>query len=437
MPQARRLIESYIDRRWPCVRGGVVARTGLIDETVAAELARVRQVLILGAGFDSRAYRLPRMREARVFEVDHPDTQAAKQRILRRRGQFPANVTFVPVVFGTDDPAARLGGAGFETGVPTLVLWEGVTNYLDPEAVDSTFAFLAAAVGPGSPVLFTYVDRGMLDGTASFEGAATTMRAVRRVGEPLTFGMVPREVPGYLAGRGFTPEWDVAVSDAATRLYPAGALPERPRLLPRRRVEKELREGTEMPRVDDSYLESRRRQIMDAAITCFARDGFHRTTMQDIVAQTGLSAGAIYRYFPSKEDIVAAIATEHRTAESAAFSAVTTSDDVGDALRLLAQDTLGRLAEPDEQRWRRVTVQVWGEALRNDRVMDIVRDGLHEPIKILTELFRHGRGTASCRPGSTRRAPRASAPRSSRAWSCSRPGTRSLTSTPTSAPSSP
>ncbi len=228
VPQARRLIESYIDRRWPCVRGGVVARTALIDQTVAAELARVRQVLILGAGFDSRAYRLPGMREARVFEVDHPDTQAAKRRALRRRGPLPANVTFVPVVFGTDDPAARLGGAGFETGAPTLVLWEGVTNYLGPEAVDSTFAFLAAAVGPGSPVLFTYVDRGMLDGTASFEGAATTMRAVRRVGEPFTFGMDPREVPGYLAGRGFTPEWDAAVSDAATRFYPEGHCPSVP-----------------------------------------------------------------------------------------------------------------------------------------------------------------------------------------------------------------
>src|SRR5580692_11450133 len=86
VPQARRLIESYIDRRWPCVRGGVVARTALIDQTVGAELARVGQVLILGAGFDSRAYRLPRLREARVFEVDHPDTQAAKRRALRRRG---------------------------------------------------------------------------------------------------------------------------------------------------------------------------------------------------------------------------------------------------------------------------------------------------------------------------------------------------------------
>jgi methyltransferase (TIGR00027 family) len=228
MSPARRLIEWYIDHRWPCVRGGVVARTALIDQTVGAELDQVRQVLILGAGFDSRAYRLPRMRGARVFEVDHPDTQAAKQHGLQRRGPLPANVTFVPVVFGTDDPAAQLAAAGFEAGAPTLVLWEGVTNYLDPEAVDSTFAFLAGAVGPASPVLFTYVDRGMLNGTASFEGAQTTMRAVRRVGEPFTYGMNPREVPGYLAGHGFTLEWDEAVADAAARFYPAGHCPSVP-----------------------------------------------------------------------------------------------------------------------------------------------------------------------------------------------------------------
>ncbi len=225
MPPARRLIERVIDNRWPCVRGGVVARTRLIDETVEAELPRVRQVMILGAGFDSRAYRLPQMHQVPVFEVDHPATQAAKERALQHR---PGNVTFVPVVFGTDDPAGKLDRAGFEAGAPTLVLWEGVTNYLEPRAVDDTFAFLATAVGPGSPVLFTYVDRGMLNGTASFEGAETTLRAVRRVGEPFTFGMNPEEVPGYLADRGLKLEWDTAVSEAARRFYPEGGCPSAP-----------------------------------------------------------------------------------------------------------------------------------------------------------------------------------------------------------------
>ena len=78
-----------------------------------------------------------------------------------------------------------------------------------------------------------------------------------------------------------------------------------------------------------------------------------------------VSAGAIYRYFRSKEDIVA-------------------------ALRNLVGVSLGRLADPVEQRWRRVTVQVWGEALRSDCVLDIVRGGLDEPVPILADLFRRG-----------------------------------------------
>jgi len=229
VPPARRLIESAIDRRWPCVRGGVIARTRLIDEAVAAALPGVQQVLILGAGFDSRAYRLAHLGGVPVFEVDHPATQAAKRRILRRGAvQIPASVHFVPVEFGADDPAAKLAAAGFASGVATLVLWEGVTNYLDAASVDATFRFLASAVAPGSPVLFTYVDRAMLDGSAAFEGATTTLRAVRRVGEPLTFGLNPGEVPGYMSDRGFVMESDTVVRDAAERFYPAGACPSAP-----------------------------------------------------------------------------------------------------------------------------------------------------------------------------------------------------------------
>jgi methyltransferase (TIGR00027 family) len=229
----RRLVEEVIDRRWPCVRGGVVARTRLIDETVAAEVAQVSQVLMLGAGFDSRAYRLAGLRDVTVFEVDHPATQAAKRRGLRRFPRSAANagpdkVRFVPVVFGVDDPAEQLRACGFAPGEQTLVLWEGTTNYLDGPAVDATLRFLASVLAPGSPLVFTYVDRAMLDGSAVFAGARTTIRAVRRVGEPFTFGLAPGDVPGYLAERGFTMEWDTTVRNAAARFYPAGRCPSAP-----------------------------------------------------------------------------------------------------------------------------------------------------------------------------------------------------------------
>jgi len=228
LPAARRLVETVIDHRWPCVRPGVVARTRLIDRVVLRELGRVRQVLILGAGFDSRAWRLPGMDRVRVFELDHPATQAAKRRTLSHDAPSAAHVTFVPVVFGTDDPDRALTASGFTAGDPTLVLWEGVTNYLDREAVDATFGLLGRILGSGSLVLFTYVDAGILDGSAVFAGAQTTMRAVRRVGEPFTFGFVPSELSAYLADLGFELLSDERVSDAAQRFYPAGRCPAAP-----------------------------------------------------------------------------------------------------------------------------------------------------------------------------------------------------------------
>ena len=224
VPPIRRAIETVIDRLWPCARTGVVVRTGLLDETITRELPEVEQVLVLGAGFDTRACRLPAMGNARVFEVDHPSTQAVKQQVLTRTlGAVPPHLGLVPVVFGQDDPRHQLELSGFTTGMPTLALWEGVTNYLTPEAVDATFALLAEVLAPGSPILFTYVHRGMLDGTARFDGATTTMKAVGRVGEPFTFGFDPGEVPAYLAERGLTLEWDVSVEEAAARSYPGRA----------------------------------------------------------------------------------------------------------------------------------------------------------------------------------------------------------------------
>jgi len=123
------------------------------------------------------------------------------------------------VEFGRDDVALALEAAGFRTGLRTLVLWEGTTNYLQAEAVDGTFRFLAACLGPRSPVLFTYVHAGMLKASTDFEGGPTTLRAVRRVGEPMTFGFDPSDVPAYLENHGFDLEWDIAVSELGQRDY--------------------------------------------------------------------------------------------------------------------------------------------------------------------------------------------------------------------------
>jgi methyltransferase (TIGR00027 family) len=134
------LVPWAIDRRVPGPLPSAVARTKVLDEAVEAALAAgTEQLVILGAGYDSRAYRLAGAGRIPVFEVDHPDTQAVKQRIVGDvLGGLPAHVRFVPVDFDHDDLAAALERAGLVVGRRTFVLWEGVASYLTPETARST-----------------------------------------------------------------------------------------------------------------------------------------------------------------------------------------------------------------------------------------------------------------------------------------------------------
>ncbi|MFG1927590.1 class I SAM-dependent methyltransferase [Cryptosporangium sp. NPDC048952] len=207
-PVGRRL-EQYIDARWGGPRGSAVARTRLIDDWVDDAVSRgARQLLVLGAGFDSRAHRLPALSSVDVFEVDHPATQASKQRILA--GRTRSDVRFVPVDFLYDDLGSALASAGFSPTVQTVVVWEGVTNYLTAAAVDVTLRYLGGIRGE---VIFTYVDKAVLDG-----GVADAWRgAVTAVGEPWTFGFDPASLADYLRERGLTLVEDVSTRDAAQR----------------------------------------------------------------------------------------------------------------------------------------------------------------------------------------------------------------------------
>ncbi len=192
----------FVDTRWPGARSSIIARTRLIDEWLCEAMeAGVEQVVLLGAGFDSRAWRLSALAHARVFEVDHPATSAAKRSRLAGLGADLAHVRFVPVDFDHQMPADRLVQEGFDPSQRTIVVWDGVTNYLQPEAVDAITRWVGG-LAQGGQFIFTYIHSGVLDGSISFEGAAAVMRAVRRSGEPWTFGMRPDTVAGYLKERG-------------------------------------------------------------------------------------------------------------------------------------------------------------------------------------------------------------------------------------------
>lgn len=198
-------------------------RTRFIDEDVEGFTASGgRQLVLLGAGFDCRAWRLRALEGATVFEVDHPATQA-KKRALMERETARARVVFVPWDFEReplDRLRARLGLDGHEARAATMTISEGVLPYLTDEAVEATFAAVRSYAGPGSLFTFTYFDRVLLRERA---GDARVVRlAVRLMGEPFRHGFDPEALPRWLAERGFTLARDESASALALRMLQVG-----------------------------------------------------------------------------------------------------------------------------------------------------------------------------------------------------------------------
>jgi methyltransferase (TIGR00027 family) len=226
LPGAGALLARALDRRWPGARTSAVARTRLIDDLLCERLdAGVEQVVILGAGFDARAYRLPGIDRARVFEIDHPATLTVKRaRVAQLLGGLPHHVAYLDMDLDHEDLARALAGAGFDPTRLAFFLWEGVTNYLTAAAVDSVLRIVARTAAPASSVVFTYVHRGVLDGSVSFAGTEQLVKTLSRVGEPWTFGLDPAELPAYLAGRGLELVVDLGAREYRAR-YLGGARP--------------------------------------------------------------------------------------------------------------------------------------------------------------------------------------------------------------------
>jgi methyltransferase (TIGR00027 family) len=215
---------SLIDGHVAGSRGTVVVRTRYIDDVLRDALRQgARQVVILGAGFDSRAYRIAGIDRVRVFEVDLPQTQASKHRlVLSRLGALPPHVTLIPADLTAPGLDAVMREAGFRAEAVTFFICEGVTHYLSAPAVDALFRHVARAAA-GSRMVFTYIHRAILEGTPTFAGADTTLATVRRSGEPYTFGFDPSELGQYVAERGLTLIEDVGAEEYRARyLAPIG-----------------------------------------------------------------------------------------------------------------------------------------------------------------------------------------------------------------------
>ncbi len=198
-------------------------RTQALDQ-VLLDFVRAsgRQLVILGAGYDARAWRFSReLEQAQVFEVDHPATQERKRRILGEAGAPPAPVHFLPWNFERqplEDLPMRLREAGHDPSVRTLTIWEGVTPYLTTEAIDATLRAGGTLSAPGSRRAWTYTDQKGLENLPA--RARLTRWLLERWGEPFRTGFDPAKIPAWLLSHRFNLLSDETLAQLGERLLP-------------------------------------------------------------------------------------------------------------------------------------------------------------------------------------------------------------------------
>jgi AcrR family transcriptional regulator len=145
-----------------------------------------------------------------------------------------------------------------------------------------------------------------------------------------------------------------------------------------------------MPKVKPETSKARRDEILEAAETCFARQGFHQTTIRDVIQQSGLSAGCIYGYFSTKDDLIRAMGERRHARDATMLTPSDKSANPITLLRAIAREFLIDLGKEDGLRTRRVALQLWAEALRNDEIKAQVTSGIHVPISAITALVQRG-----------------------------------------------
>ncbi len=222
LPILGKLVYAILDLGWPYTRSSGVVRTRAIDDLVRDAIrSGARQLVLLGAGFDSRACRLEEAGKITVFEVDHPATQQVKKERLKTcMDRLPANIRYVTADFERDNLEAKLAESGYDPATPAIAVWEGVISYLTESAVQGAFAVLARLLAPSSFLIFTYTHKGALDGSKAFPGARRWRSWSSVSGEPFIYGLNPDTLAEMLKPYRFLLQSDASTAEIARRYCP-------------------------------------------------------------------------------------------------------------------------------------------------------------------------------------------------------------------------
>ncbi|MCC7550433.1 MAG: class I SAM-dependent methyltransferase [Methanobacterium sp.] len=214
-PEAKaRLKEMY--RLFPGTQNSIVARVRYFDDYLQDSMAEgIKQLVILGAGYDTRAYRIEGLKEkVKVFEVDYPIIQKVKiEKIKEIFGSLPGHVVFINADVGSEELFKSLLEQGYNPSERTLFIMEGLIYYIPPEGVENLLSSIVQNSGPGSRIIFDYFPQSMVDGTCELEVGNLIHERVKQSGEPFKFGITDGTIEEFLKERGFSHIQNVTSED--------------------------------------------------------------------------------------------------------------------------------------------------------------------------------------------------------------------------------
>lgn len=220
-PLSKWVIDSGLyERMAPGAAAYILLRERAIDDFLEAQLSTgIKQVVILGAGYDMRALRIPGIDKIRVFEVDEPATQNRKKALLKKViDPVPPFIKFVPVNFNTQSLGENLSKEGYDEHAKTLFIWQGVTYFLTKEGVDLTLSFISEHSGTGSTIIFDYMySEIFLDESRS--DIKALRRASRISGESYLFGIERGQIGPFLTQRGFQDVQNSTLEDLKQKYF--------------------------------------------------------------------------------------------------------------------------------------------------------------------------------------------------------------------------
>lgn len=220
----RSYVQKTIHKKIPGALSSGIARTRYIDDLLQQTIQHnIQQVIILGAGFDTRALRLECLQTIPVIEIDHPNTSRKKTGTLKKTlGRLPNHIHYWQIDFNKESLHELAAREELDFSIPTTIIWEGVTNYLDEQAINNTFAF-AQQFATGSFIIFTYVHQEVLEKPQNFFGATQLLKDLDAIEEHWTFGFNPDKLSAYLQQYNF-----VLREDSGASNYRDKYLPDRP-----------------------------------------------------------------------------------------------------------------------------------------------------------------------------------------------------------------